>query len=273
MIDLPPITWQAVLTGLIVLLVGVGVGFVARLVVQRFLAWRGRSESSTRVFSGLAQGVIVVLSAAAAITVVFPSVKPVDVLGGITIVSLAAGIAFQTVLGNMFAGIVILARDRFRVGDQISVLDHSGTVSEMGLSHTALRTFDGRLVLIPNSSLHSEIVTVQTGYERVRSTVTVDLDDATDLTHARLVALEAMREIPSILSEPAPEALLREIGTATVKMDLRFWSGARQLETRTAQDAVIQHVVEAFRQHSVKSGDDVVTVNLVDGGRAESSIQ
>src|SRR5699024_8427247 len=129
-----------------------------------------------------------------------PSVKPVDVLGGITIISLAAGIAFQTVLGNMFAGIVILARDRFRVGDQISVLDHSGTVSEMGLSHTALRTFDGRLVVVPNASLHSELVTVQTGYERVRSTVAVDLDDATDLVRARDVALQTMNELPDVLT-------------------------------------------------------------------------
>ena len=216
------------------------------------------------MFSGLGQAVIVVLFTAAGITVVFPGVRPVDVLGGITIVSLAAGIAFQTVLGNMFAGIVILARDRFRVGDQLSVLKHAGTVSEMGLSHTALRTFDGRLVLIPNSSLHSEIVTVQTGYEGVRSTVTVDLDDAADLSHARQVALEAMSDIPEVLAGPAPEALLREIETATVRMDLRFWSGARQLETRTAQDVVIQRVLEAFRDHGVKAGDDVVTVKLVD---------
>ncbi|MCC2594446.1 mechanosensitive ion channel family protein [Tessaracoccus sp. OS52] len=264
MIDLPPITWEAVLVGLGVLAVGIVLGYLARFLMRAFLTWRRRSESSTRVFSSLVQVAIVVLFTAAAITVVFPSVKPVDVLGGITIVSLAAGIAFQTVLGNMFAGIVILARDRFRVGDQISVLEHAGTVSEMGLSHTALRTFDGRLVLIPNSSLHSEIVTVQTGYERVRSTVAVDLDDATDLSHARRVALEAMSQIPSVLDDPAPEALLREIGTATVRMDLRFWSGARQLEIRTVQDAVIQRVVEAFREHDVKSGDDVVTVKLVE---------
>ena len=265
MIDLPPITWQAVLTGLGVLAVGILVGYLARFLMRSFLSWRGRSASSTRVFSRLVQAAIVIVSAAAAITVVFPSVQPVDVLGGITIVSLAAGIAFQTVLGNMFAGIVILARDKFRVGDQISVLQHSGTVSEMGLSHAALRTFDGRLVLIPNSSLHSEIVTVQTGYERVRSTVAVDLDDATDLARARQVALDAMNRIPSVLSDPPPEALLREIGTATVRMDLRFWSGARQLETRTAQDAVIQSVLEAFRKQGVKSGDEVVTVRLIGG--------
>ena len=74
------------------------------------------------------------------------------------------------------------------------------------------------------------------------------------------------------VAEPAPEALLREIGTATVRMDLRFWSGARQLETRTAQDAVIQSVLEAFGEQDVKTGDDVVTVKLVDGGGATASM-
>ena len=273
MLELPPITWQMVLTGLAVFLSGVLVSYLARFLVARLLEFRRRSKSSVRVFSQLVQVVIIILVGAASMTVVFPSVKPVDVLGGITIISLAAGIAFQTVLGNMFAGIVILARDSFRVGDQIQVLGHQGTVAEMGLSHASMRTFDGRLVVIPNSSLHSEIVTVQTGYERVRSVVMVDLDDAVDLGHARDVALEAMRCIPSVLEDPAPEALLREIGTATVRMELRFWSGARQLETRTAQDAVIQSVVEAFREHRVKSGDEVVTVKLVGGSDEESLLR
>jgi len=273
MIDLPPITWQSVLVGLAVLLAGVLLGLVVRHLAQALLAWRGRSESSARVFSRLFQVVIVVLFTAGAITVVFPSVKPVDVLGGITIVSLAAGIAFQTVLGNMFAGIVILARDRFRVGDQISVLEHAGTVSEMGLSHAALRTFDGRLVLIPNSSLHSEIVTVQTGYERVRSTVGVDLDDPTDPPPARAVALAARERLPDVLLAPPPQAILREIGTATVRMDLLFWSGSRQMETRNAQDAVIRAVLEAFRKNGVKSGDEVVTVKLVESGPATDEAQ
>lgn len=94
MINLPPITWQAVLTGLGVLATGIVLGMVAQFLMRRLLQWRGRSDSSTRVFSRLVQATIVVLFTAAAITVVFPSVQPVDVLGGITIVSLAAGIAF-----------------------------------------------------------------------------------------------------------------------------------------------------------------------------------
>lgn len=262
MIGLPPITWQAVLLGLTVLVAGIVLAWLVRRVVDRVLRWRGRSESSATVFAGLTQLAVVTVAIGAALTIVFPSVKPVNVLGGIGIISIAAGIAFQTVLGNMFAGMVILARDRFRVGDQIRVGDHAGQVVHMGLSSTSMRTFDGRLVLIPNASLHSEIVTIQTGFERVRSAVRLDLDDATDLREACRVALAALDGVPEISDDPAPQALLTEIGSATVALELRFWSGARQLETREAIHAAILAVLEAFAAAGVRTGSDVQVIDV-----------
>src|SRR5690606_2834920 len=195
------------------------------------------------------------------VTITFPSIRPVNLLGGIGVVSIAAGIAFQTVLGNMFAGIVILTRDRFRVGDQISVGEHRGTVVHMGLTSTSVRTFDGRLVLVPNGTLHSEVVTVQTGFEHVRSSVLVDVADSADLDRAARVAVEAMRAVPQVLDEPAPEAFLTSIGTATVQLELRFWSGARQLETKEATHAVVAAVLAAFAEQGVEAGSDVYTVD------------
>ncbi|MFC5043793.1 mechanosensitive ion channel family protein [Ornithinimicrobium kibberense] len=161
----------------------------------------------------------------------------------------------------MFAGIVILTRDRFRVGDQISVGEHRGTVVQMGLTSTSVRTFDGRLVLVPNGTLHSEVVTVQTGFERVRSSVLVDVADSADLDRAARVAVEAMRAVPQVLDEPGPEAFLTSIGTATVQLELRFWSGARQLETKEATHAVVREVLAAFAEHEVEAGSDVYTVD------------
>ena len=148
------------------------------------------------MFASSVAWVVLVLAFAAAMTVIFPSVKPVNALGGIGVLSIAAGIAFQTVLGNMFAGIVILARDVFRVDDQIAVGDTAGTVTAINLTSTVVRTYDGRLVLIPNSVIHSEIVTVQTGYEHVRNTISVDIDDAADLDLAVEVAERAMARRP-----------------------------------------------------------------------------
>ena len=264
MLELPPITWQAVILGLTVALCGYVLSRLMNWTTSRFLYWRGRSDSSRRVFAGLVQAAVIVISLGAALTIVFPSVKPVDILGGIGLFSLAIGIAFQTVLGNMFAGMVILARDRFRVGDQISLKDHAGTVVEMQLSHTAIRTFDGRLVLIPNSALHSEIVTVQTGFEYVRSTVVFNLTIGTDPTAAREVALNAIRELPSVLSDPPAQALFSQVGTGTIQLDLRFWTSARQLDTKEAQDAVIEHVLNSFAENGITIGTPPLVVQLME---------
>lgn len=260
-LELPPVTPMGVALGLAVLVVGILLAQLLRVLVSRTLSWRGRSESSARVFGRLVSWIVTALAVGATVTVIFPSIRPVNLLGGIGVVSIAAGIAFQTVLGNMFAGIVILTRDRFRVGDQISVGEHRGTVVQMGLTSTSVRTFDGRLVLVPNGTLHSEVVTVQTGFEHVRSSVLIDVADTADLERAARVAVDAMRALPQVLDEPAPEAFLTSVGTATVQLELRFWSGARQLETKEATHAVVMAVLTAFAEQDVEAGSDVVTID------------
>ncbi len=260
-LDLPQVSAESALLGLGVLVVGWIIARLLRWVARWWLSNRGRSPSASEMFALLLQWLLMILVFAAAVTVVFPSVRPVNALGGIGVLSIASGIAFQTVLGNMFAGIVMLARDVFRVDDQIAVGETAGTVTEIDLTSTKVRTFDGRLVHIPNSVLHSEIVTVQTGYEQVRNTIAVDIDDAADLELAVQVAERAMASAPDVLRDPPPQALLQEIGSATVRMDLRFWSGARQMDTRRAQHEVIGAVLQALRDAGVKTGFDVLVVD------------
>lgn len=166
-IELPPITAEGALLGVAALTIGVAIGYLGRWIVAALLRWRGRGPSSARVFSKLCMWLGLLLGIAAGLTITFPSVKPVNILGGVGIISIAAGIAFQTVLGNMFAGLVILGRDKYRIDDQISITADepiTGTITEIALTTTSVRTFDGRLVLLPNSLLHSSAVTVQTGY-------------------------------------------------------------------------------------------------------------
>ncbi len=271
-LELPHVTWEAVGLGLAILVVGWLLSRVVRVVVRAMLRWQGRSPSASLMFGSLSAWLTLLIAFAAAVTVVFPSVRPVNALGGIGILSIAAGIAFQTVLGNIFAGIVILARDKFRVDDQIAVGETAGTVTAISLTSTSVRTYDGRLVLVPNSVIHSEIITVQTGYERVRSTIRVEIDEGADLDAAVRVSMAAMAGVTDVCTDPAPQALLQEVGSATVGMDLRFWSGARQMETKWAQHEVIRAVLAALADAGVKTGADVMVVEggprLLDAVRA-----
>ncbi|MDK8614495.1 mechanosensitive ion channel [Corynebacterium pseudodiphtheriticum] len=245
------ITWDGVFRGLITLLIGLTIAAVATAITRLYLRARGRVHSSRRVFGRLVFWIIAVLAFSAAMTVVFPSINPVDILGGIGVVSIAAGIAFQTVLGNMFAGIMILARDQFRVGDQVQVGDNAGTITYIYLSSTSIRRFDGQLVVIPNTLMHSGEVIVQTGFETIRARVVIDIATNADLAKAKNTAIAAMDSVECVLHDPAPTAYYLEVGTETVSLELLFWSGATRLESREATDAVIFAVLEAMRREEI----------------------
>jgi len=257
------------------LVVGLGIAVVgvvlARLIgagVRRLLRWRGRRDSYARVFGTLTAGVLGLLLVLAGIAVAFPSVQPVDALGGLGIISIAAGIAFQDVLSNLFAGVLILLREPFRSGDQIAVGDVRGTVEEVTLRETVVKTFDGRRVLIPNSIVHGGVVTVQTGYEAVRTSIVVGVAYGADLARARATGLEAMHDLPQVLDDPAPQALISNLGSSTIDIELRFWSGARQLETREAQDAVIEAVVGAYTAAGIEMPADITVLEAGPSFRA-----
>ncbi|UJH69913.1 mechanosensitive ion channel family protein [Ornithinimicrobium sp. INDO-MA30-4] len=259
-LGLPPVSWETLSLGAGAFVAAVILGYAARYVAKAYLRWRGAGPSAVDVFSKLVQWGILLLGFLTAMTLIFPSVQPVDILGGVGVISIAAGIAFQTVLGNMFAGIVILARGSYTVGDQIAVRDVRGEVTDISLNSTTVRTFDGRQVLVPNQVMHSDVVTVQTGYEAVRTSVTVQVDAEADPARTQRIAVEAMSDLPEVLATPQPQALLTELNKGALTVEMRFWSGARQFETREAQHAVIAAVLAAFNDNAVMLADEVQVI-------------
>ncbi|WP_258369150.1 mechanosensitive ion channel family protein [Georgenia satyanarayanai] len=248
---LPPIEPAQVGVGLLVLLGAYVLGRVLEVVLRPYWRWRGRSPSFATVFAMLTKWLVTLIGFGAGLTIAFPSVRPVDVLGGLGVISIAAGIAFQQVLGNLFAGVILLVREPFRGGDQVAIGDVRGTVMSINLRETIVRTFDGRRVVIPNSVVHDGVVTVQTGYEQVRTAVVVGVAYDADLEQAREVALAAMDGLSAVAEEPPPEALVTQLGPSTIDLELRFWSGARQLETLEARSQVITAVVAAYTAHDI----------------------
>lgn len=255
--NLPPVEPFQVLIGLGVAALALVVAKLLGMLVRWTLRRRGRSDSYATVFGTLCTWAAGIVGVGVGLTVAFPSVQPVDVLGGLGIVSIAAGIAFQDVLSNLFSGVLILVREPFKPGDQIAVGEVRGTVEDITLRETVVKTFDGRRVLIPNSTVSEGVLTVQTGYHQVRTSVVVGVAYGTDLDRARQLALQQMREVPQVVDEPDPQALVTELAASTINIELRFWSGARQLETLEAQDAVIAAVVNAYTEAGIDMPADI----------------
>lgn len=262
---LPPIQLEDLLLGAGVILGGYLLSRLVRLLLQKIFRARGRGPSYASVFSTIGGWALLAVAVSVGLTIAFPSVRFSSILGGLGIASVAIGIAAQSVLGNLFAGVLTVYREPFRAGDQVAIGDVSGTVIDVNLRETVVRTFDGKRVLIPNSVAHSGVITVQTGYERIRSTVLIGVAYETDFERARQVALEAVRAVPSVHHDPPPRALIMEVGSSTVNIAVMFWSGSRQMETNEALDAVIPAVLTAFRDAGIDMPAEIRRLELAPG--------
>ena len=235
------------------------VGRLLRPLVRRRLV-RYRTPSFARVFAKLTSSAMTVTGVLLAITIVFPSVRPVDVLSGAGVLTIAAGFAFKDILQNMLAGILLLLREPFRGGDQIQVGDVTGTVQSITIRETVITTFDGRRVLIPNAKVYTDVIEVQTAHQRIRANFVVGIAYEADMATARGIAVEALGDVAGVTSDPPPEALYVELGASTVDLDVRFWCDAHQLEMRHTLDRAIEAVKTAFDAHGIEMPSEVIAL-------------
>lgn len=138
---------------------------------------------------------------------------------------IAIGLALQGTLQNIAAGIMLLLLRPFTVGESIAVGSISGTVQEIGLFATVLRTSDGLFLMAPNNQLWGSAVT---NYSRNKTrlndlAINVAYDDDVDL------ALKLLMELTNdnrILKEPAPTAFISELHNNGAAVTLRYWTQA-----------------------------------------------
>ncbi len=256
--------------------VGVAIAIIAvawllsrglRAVLQRTMSGR-RTPSFAKVMSKVAGWILLFVGVLVAVTVTFPSVKPVDLLAGLGFFSVAIGFAFQDILENTLAGVLLLFRQPFETGDQIEVQDQTGTVEAITIRETRIRTFDGILVLVPNRDVYKSMLRVQTHYEARRISFVVGIAYENDAEEACTVVREALAAVDGVQGDPGPEALVSELGVSTVDIDARFWTAPRQHDVRVVQDRAIRAVKSALDEAGVEMPADIVALQATPSFRA-----
>ncbi|MEM7508599.1 MAG: mechanosensitive ion channel family protein [Pseudomonadota bacterium] len=198
----------------------------ASWVVRSLARRRGRANLG-QMLGGLVSAGILLIGALIAATVIFPSVKPVDVLGALGVSSVAIGFAFKDILQNWLAGLLILFRQPFEIGDWIEVDDVMGSVERIETRATMIKTFDGKLVVIPNADLYTDKVTVWTHYPARRSEYNIGIGYADDIDRARDTILDAIKGVEGVLSDPEPQVMEWDLAASWVTLRARWWTDAR----------------------------------------------
>ncbi|MDD1449823.1 mechanosensitive ion channel family protein [Sphingomonas sp. H160509] len=181
-----------------------------------------------------------------AVTVAFPSVTPAKLFSVLGVGGVAIGFAFKDIFQNLVAGILLLIRHPFRAGDEITSGTFTGTVESIETRATYIRTYDGKRIIVPNSIIYTEPVTVITAYGRLRSQYDVGIGYGDDVGRARAIALKAVKSIDGVLADPAPDVLLWDLAGSSQNLRVRWWSKPHRGDVVALRDRVLQTVAEAL---------------------------
>ncbi len=161
-----------------------------------------------------------------------PVTSIIAVLGA---AGLAIALAMKDSLSNIAAGIMLIVLRPFREGDFVQVANQEGTIEQIRVFQTRLRTADNRVVVMPNSSITTAAIINFTAYPRRRIDLAITIDYAADPRQARDAILEVANSVPGVLDDPAPVVAVNNLAETGVQMTLLAWAKTYELgDTRTA---------------------------------------
>jgi small conductance mechanosensitive channel len=195
---------------------------LARLSIERIARNRRRHNVSV-VVGRLVAAAIMLVGLLVALTVVAPSFQANDLIKVLGIGSVAIGFAFQNILQNFLAGILLLWTEPFRIGDQIRLDPYEGTVEEIQTRATLIRTYDLRRVVIPNADLFTRSVIVNTAYPYRRWEYDLSAGSVDDIEGLKRAMVEAVKNVDGVLRDPPPQAFTIDVGDAGATIKIRIW--------------------------------------------------
>ncbi|MCA1991320.1 MAG: mechanosensitive ion channel family protein [Coleofasciculus sp. S288] len=223
-----------------------------KFLVRRLTRRHRQARNLGLVLGRLSQGVIILLGLFIALTIVLPTFRPGDLVELLGIGGVAIGFAFRDILQNFLAGILILVTEPFQINDQIVFKSFEGTVEEIQTRATTIRTYDGRRVVIPNSELFTNSVTVNTAFENRRLEYDIGIGYGDDIDRAKQLILEAIASVDHVLQDPPPEALVMELAESTVNIRARWWiNPPRRAESLDSRDRVLSAIKKTLTANGI----------------------
>lgn len=209
------------LLAIVVLLIGL---WIIKIVVRALKNLMDRSGTDSSLQKFLTSLVSVLLKALLLISVAsmvgIATTSFVAILGA---AGLAVGLALQGSLANFAGGVLILLFKPFKVGDFINAQGHAGTVHEIQIFNTILKTPDNKTIIIPNGPLSNGSIINFTAEAQRRVDLSFGVSHSADIQKAKEVFSKIAASDNRILKKPAPEFLVSDLSESAVNFEVRLW--------------------------------------------------
>lgn len=246
------ISLYGVLKGLLVLLISLWIA----LGVARFLEARIKQSeilSPTMQVLLIKISKIALLSATVLVSIQSMGINltTLAVFGG----ALGVGIGFglQPVVSNFISGFVLLTDRSVKPGDVIEIGGTYGWINTLGARYVSVVTRDGKEHLIPNETLITQtVINWSFSDQNVRLKIPVGISYKADPHQAIQLVLQAARDCPRVLENPAPSCLLIGFGESSLDLEARVWIRDPFNGMRNVQSEVLLRIWDLFKSHGIE---------------------
>lgn len=193
-----------------------------------------------------------------------------NVLAGLGIGGIAIAFAAQKTVENFFGAISIGVDQPLRVGDFVRVGEVLGTVEDIGLRSTRLRTLDRTIVTIPNGKLADMQVETFAVRDRIRMALSVGLEYGTTVAQMRAV-LAQVEELLRAHPKVWPDVIVRFVGYGNSSLNVDVWAWFQTTdfaEFRDIRQEVLLGIMEIVERNGCSFAFPTRTVHLVSQGAA-----
>lgn len=180
----------------------------------------------------------------------------------IGLIGLGISFALKDMIANFISGLMILINRPFKIGDQITVQGESGTVRDIRIRATDVKTYDGRKLIVPNSTLYNNTVINNTAYDERRFEVIVGISYDDNIEKAKELAMETLEEAEGVDEQPEPQILVEELGGSSVNLKLRGWTKPSKSNMVKSASEVTQLVKEKYDEAGIDIPYPIRTVYM-----------
>jgi small-conductance mechanosensitive channel len=244
---------------------------VAKRWIKESVGRRVEDPETQELMARIARWTVIVLGMLTALNQI-PGIDVTSLLTGLGVLGFTIGFALQDIARNFIAGLLLLMRQPFSVGDAVEIAGHAGTVMDVRTRDTVIKTWDGVMEIIPNLDVYTNPIVNYSELSQRRRTVMIGLGYGEDVNRARDLFLNAIRSTEGVLEEPAPEMLTEELGDSALTIAARFWVNQETHNLFIVHSQVVEAINRTAEREDIDLPYPTQIVKLGAGLHMESPI-
>lgn len=187
-----------------------------------------------------------------AMIILLPGFTPASLIAGLGIGAVAVGFAFQDIFENFLAGVLIMLREKMRIGDIIECEGITGKVEHITLRETYIRKLSGEVTLVPNSILFKNPVEILTDESQRRFDIVAGVSYDTDLDHAAETIRKAVESVDGIDTDKGIDIFASEFNSSSIDFTVRWWTGSKPRDMWVSRDKVIRAIKRGLDEAGIE---------------------